>query len=109
MRPTSRRCVICPSFAGLDDDVLELLDLVEAAGDVERVLEGLRLRRRRHADLAGGDLLVLALERLDDVLRGERARLQLVGVEPDPHRILAGAEHVDVADARQARELVLAD
>ncbi len=37
----------------------------------------------------------------------EPARLHLVGIEPDPHRILAGAEHVDVADAGQPRDLVL--
>ena len=30
----------------------------------------------------------------------QSARLQLLGIEPDPHGVLAGAEHVDVADAR---------
>ena len=80
--------------------------VVEPAGDVERVLELLARRRRRHADLAGGDLLALLLDRLDDVLRHQPARLQLVRIEPDPHRILAGAEHGDVADAGQARQLV---
>ena len=29
------------------------------------------------------------------------------GIEPDAHRILAGAEHIDVADAGQAGDLVL--
>ena len=43
----------------------------------------------------------------DDVLRHQAARLQLVRIEPDPHRILAGAEHRDVADAGQPRQLVL--
>ncbi len=38
--------------AGLDDDVLELLDLAEAARDVDGVLEVLPGRHRRHADLA---------------------------------------------------------
>ncbi|MGY3469612.1 hypothetical protein ACVW0I_006483 [Bradyrhizobium sp. LM6.11] len=32
--------------------------------------------------------------------------MQLVRIEPHPHRILAGAEHGDVADTGQARELV---
>ena len=61
-------------------------------------------RRRRRADLPGGHLLALLLQRLDHVLRRQAARLQLVRIEPDPHRILAGAEHGDVADAGQARD-----
>ena len=96
-----------PVRFGLDDDVLELADIVEAAGDVEGVLKSLRVRRRRHAELAGGDLLVLALERVDDVLGRERTRIKLVGIEPNPHRILAGPEDIDLAHARQARELRL--
>ena len=79
---------------------------VEPAVDVERILERLPRRRRRRADLPGGHLLALLLDRLDDVLRHQRARLQLVRIEPDPHRILAGAEHRHVADAGQARQLV---
>ena len=42
----------------------------------------------------------------DDVLRHQAAHLQLVRIEPDPHRILAGAEHRDVADAGQPRQFV---
>ena len=94
------------TVAGLDDDVLELVLVVEPAVDVERVLERLPRRRRRHPDLARGHLLALLLDRRDHVLRHQRARLQLVRIEPDPHRILAGAEHGDVADARQPRQLV---
>ena len=37
----------------LDDDVLELLDLVQPAGHVDRELEALARGRGRHADLAG--------------------------------------------------------
>ncbi len=33
--------------------------------------------------------------------------MQFVGVEPDAHGILAGAEDVDIADARHAREFIL--
>ena len=87
--------------AGLDDHILELALVVEPAVDVQRVLERLPRRRRRHADLAGGDLLALLLDRLDHVLRHQPARLQLVRIEPHPHRILAGAEHRDVADPWQ--------
>ena len=91
----------------LDDDILELADVIESARNVERVLKSLGVRGRRHAQLPGGDLLVLSLERVDDVFGGQRKRIELVGIEPDAHRILAGSEDVDLADARQARELRL--
>ena len=42
-----------------------------------------------------------------DVVRGHAERLQTVGIEPDPHRIVAAAEHDDRADALDARERVL--
>ena len=64
-----------PVAFGLDDDVLELTDVVEASRNVESILERLGARCRRHAELAGGHLLVLALERIDDILGGERARV----------------------------------
>jgi len=83
--------------AGLDDDALELGLVVEASRDIEGVLERLAGRSRWRADLACGDLLALLLDRLDDVLRHQPTHLQLVRIEPDPHRILAGAEHRDVA------------
>src|SRR3984893_2376129 len=96
-----------PVLRGLDHDVFELADVVEAAGDVERILEGLRARGRRHAELAGRDLLVLAFESVDDIFGRQREGIELVGVEPDAHRILAGPEDIDLAHARQARELRL--
>ena len=61
----------------------------------------------RHADHAGGDFLALILDGVDDVGRGQLARLQLIGVHPDAHRVSAGAEDRDVADAGQAGKLVL--
>ena len=82
------------------------LRLVEPRLDVDRVLE-LRLRRgRRHAHLSGGDVLVLLADRVDHVLRLQTERLQLLRIHPDAHRIGAGAEHLDAADAWQAREHV---
>ena len=38
---------------------------------------------------------------------GHVAGGQLLGVDPDPHAVVALAEHADVADARQAGDLVL--
>ncbi len=90
----------------LDDDAGEFLRLVEARLDVDGVLELGVARRGRHADLAGGDVLVLLLDGEDDVARLQAVGLQLLRVHPDPHGIVAGAEHLDAADARQTRELV---
>ena len=42
-----------------------------------------------------------------DVVRGHAERLQAVGIEPDPHRIVAAAEHDDRADAVDAGQRVL--
>jgi hypothetical protein len=70
-------------------------------------LEGLAARRGRRADLTRGDLRALLPQRLDHVLRHQPARLHLVRIEPNAHRILAGAEHDDVAHAGQPSDLVL--
>jgi hypothetical protein len=63
-------------------------------------LERLAGRRGRCADLTRGDLRALLLQRLNHVLRHQPARLHFVRIEPNAHRILAGAEHDDIADAR---------
>ena len=57
-------------------------------------------------DLAGGHLKVLLADGRDDVASGHVALGQLVGVEPDPHAVIALAEHGHFADARQPRHLV---
>ena len=104
----SRTRVMLAVAAGLDDHVRELLGIVEAAQHVERVLEAWSSGAGGMPIWPAGHLLALLLQRLDDVLRRQAARLHLLGIEPDAHRVLAGAEHVDVADAGQPRDLVLA-
>src|SRR5712664_1658409 len=59
------------------------------------------------AELAGRDLDVLLLDGAHHVARGHTARSDLVGTEPDAHRIVAAAEPPYLADAGNARELVL--
>src|SRR6185437_1134646 len=76
----------------LDYDVLELPRIVEPALEVERVLKVLALRRGRRADLAGRHFLALLLNDLDDVLGRQPPRLQEIGVEPDAHGVLPGAQ-----------------
>ena len=95
-------------IADVDDHVVELGGVGEAALDVHRVLE-LRgsFRQRRPANDAGGDLHVLLGHGVDDVVGGEASCGQLVGVEPEAHRVVAHAEDIDVADTRETRDLVL--
>ncbi len=91
---------------GLDDDLAELVGRRQSRplGDDRR--QHLRRRPRLRAELAGGDLRVLRLQRGDDVGGRQRHARQLERVEPDPHRILR-AEGREVADPGNARDLVL--
>ncbi len=86
----------------LDDDRGELVGIGQPPERLHRNLEGARMRDRRLIEHAGGDLDVLPLQRVGDVGRGQPERLQAVGIEPHPHRIVAGAEHDDRADAVDA-------
>ncbi len=93
-RPTSRtRVIVAGALPVLTTMFSNSLASSSRPVMFERVLERLPCRRRRRADLAGGHLLALLLQRLDHVLRRQAARLQLVRIEPDAHRILPGAEH----------------
>ena len=94
------------ALLGLDDDVAEFLGRAEASDDVDRVLEIQALGRGRLADLTGRYVLALLLDDLAHVRRGEAERVEFLRVEPDAHRVLADAQHVDVADTGQAREFV---
>ena len=96
MRPLSVLMTIWPNSSGCCRRPLTLT----------RILETLPGRRRRHADLTGGDLLVLLLNGLDHLLRRRAQRDQLVRIEPDAHRIFAGAEHAGMTDAGDPRQLV---
>ena len=92
--------------AGFHDDVLELRHVGQPAGDVQGVLEALP-GCRRGADLAGGDLRALLLQRGGDVADGQSARLHQPGIEPDAHGVLASAEHHHGAYSRQPSDFLL--
>ena len=91
---------------GLDDDVLELGHVVEPPFGGERNLDRLAERGGRLADLAGRHLGVLRPDRRDHVAGRHVARGQLVGIDPDPHAVVALAEHPHVAHSGHAREVV---
>ena len=63
-------------------------------------------RSRRRADAAERRLDVLALDRRHDVGRREIEGREPVGVEPQPERIVEGAEQARLADAAHARQRV---
>ena len=90
---------------GAQDDVLELLGRGEAAFGAHRRGEADARRRRFRADRTGRDLHVLRAHRGQRLRRRHAVAVQLVGIEPDAHRIF-GAELERVADALQARDLV---
>ena len=96
--PRSGVCLttILPNSAGIG----------EPAERLHRDLKRARMRHRRLIEHAGGDLDVLPLQRIGDVGCGQAERLQAVRVEPDPHRIIAAAEHGDRADAVDAGERI---
>jgi len=74
-------------------DGLEVGGLAEHA-DVDRLLAVRHLTARRRD--------VLVLERRGDVGDDGVRRDQLVGVDPDAHRAIEVAHHLDLADARRS-------
>ncbi len=80
--------------------------IAQPADGVDLHLEGGAVGRRRLADLAGRDLDVLLGDRVLHVDRGDAEIGELVGIEPDAHRIAPLAEDLHVADAGQALERI---
>jgi hypothetical protein len=83
-----------------------LFRLHQPALGLDRQLKLLRLRRRRRADAAERGLDVLVLNGRHDVGRGELERGEAVGVEPEPQRIVEGAEQRGLTHATHARQRV---
>ena len=91
----------------LDHHIGELGGVGQPALHLDRKLEGrIAVAVGRLPHRASGDLDVLGAQRLDDLAGGEVARRRLVRIDPDPHRIIAAAEHEDAADAFQAQQAV---
>ena len=82
--PDERAVVAAPH-----DDLLEFLDGRQPPLGEDRVfLERLARRYRLGADLAGGRLAVLGLDRRDHLLGRHQLAGQPVRVQPDSHRVL---------------------
>ncbi len=80
---------------------------LQPALGIDRQQEVAAVRHRLGAELAGGDLHVLLAHRAQHVAGGQAARGDLVRIEPQAHRVVAAAEQLRVADAGDARQLVL--
>ena len=93
-------------FVRLDDDVAELLGRRQSAERLDVDLVGRVGRDRRRIEHARRDLGVLRTQRAQDLAGADVVRGSLVRIDPDPHRVLALAEQLDIRHARQARDLV---
>jgi len=90
----------------LDNNVLEFLHVAQPPQRVDGVLKGGSGRRRRCTDLARRNLHVLLAKRGDDILGRQIASLQFVGIQPDPHGIVASPKDRHLADAGDPGQLV---
>ena len=87
-------------WLGLDDDILELRDLRQAAHCLNRELKDLIRGHRRSAELSRSDLNVLVLDRVLNLRNGETVGPELDRIEPDPHAVGPGAQHLNLSDSR---------
>src|SRR5439155_8874412 len=88
------------------NDVVEFTRLAQAADRADADLILLARARGLRADLAGGDLHVLFAQRIHHFARRDAAAREPIGIQPQPHCVLALAEDLDVADAGNAPQVV---
>ncbi|MNX78495.1 hypothetical protein D3C86_1100920 [compost metagenome] len=92
---------------GLDDHVGELVGIGQTTLDLHWQLEGGGAGGEgRLADGAGCGLDVLGAQGGDDVRAGQTALGGLGRIDPDPHRIVAAAEDLNLAHAVDPQEAV---
>src|ERR1700677_1667888 len=90
-----------------EHNVTKLLLSAEAASHVDRDQKVGCLRRRLGAELACRHLHILLAHGVDHVCGGKTERGESVRVEPETHCLIAGTDHLDIANTRQAGQLVL--
>jgi len=93
--------------AGLDNDVGKLRRVGQPPQRAHGELKLLPLGNGLAANLAGGNLNVLALDGPHHVHRRQIARRHLGWVEPNSHAVIALSKKRHVADAGEAEQLVL--
>ena len=87
------------------DDITKLLGRHETAVDLARRLLFLHLGHGHRADCTRRRLYILLLDRSCNVGDRQAEFCELVGIEPDAHRIVR-AEDLDVADAMHTLDLI---
>jgi len=90
-----------------DHDVLKLFRGCQSTLRPDRVCVFLTLGHRLSADLTGWIDRILRLDGTHDVRHRDPEFCQLVGLYPQPHGILAGAKHLNTADAGNARQWIV--
>ena len=91
---------------GAEGDDGKLLGCLKQALDDDGSVQTLPFHRRRATKLPGGHFHVVGLQRCDDILNCHLVIGQLVGVQPDAHRVLR-AEFLDLADPGHACQHLL--
>ena len=91
----------------LQHNVAELLRRCETPADIDRRKKVGLVRGGLSSKLACGNLDVLFPNRIDNIAGGNTAGCQAIRVKPDPHRVIARAGQLYVANAGQTREFVL--
>jgi hypothetical protein len=89
------------------NDVAKLFGFDEPPWRPNRVRQLLAQRRRLTAELTGGIHGVLSAHGRLHVGRGQSEPGQHVRLQPDPHRVVAGAEVADISDPLHAQERVV--
>jgi hypothetical protein len=84
-------------------DLAKLLRIFKPRLSDDRRVQLLAFQRWRTAELAGGDLIVLDLQRIDDVHRRQVVFVQQVAIQPDAHGVLR-AEQLHIAHAVEAAD-----
>ena len=95
------------ALPGLHDHLGKLFGRRQPPGGVDRQLKVDHADGRLAAESPCGHLHVLLAKRSHHIASGEAAGGELVGVEPDPHRVVAAAEKAHVAHARNPGEGIL--
>ena len=87
-------------------DRAKLVGCLQPALRADRVRQLLAGRARRSAELPRGVDGVLLLNGVREVGHGQAHRRQTIGLDPDPHRVVVGAEDEHLTDAGHTSEPV---
>src|SRR4029077_15528200 len=92
---------------GFYDNVTELLDCRKPAERLNVDLVGLAPWTGRLIQNPSRDLQVLGAQRREHLTAVEIVRCNLVGFEPDAHRVLTAAQELHISNTLEARENIL--